>query len=112
MQEDKVYRVKMARTAPSWLAWAGYGVVVAMVFSILNMGVIFMAYVLGGFTLVLVYLVHLIYNDYAYYFNMRQIKDLGVPPEVEEVINEIIGTSRYNDGLTKGEGKNEDQDAE
>lgn len=102
--------IKQARVAPSWLAWAGYGAVVALLVAYnATPALTWIPYALGGFTIVLVYLGVLIYNQFASYYNTMQIKMLGEYADLDDLIEQLSGTFQDEDGLTKGENENEER---
>ena len=103
MQDDRVIKVALARIAPGWLKAAAYGVVVGLVIGILQLGVTSLVYVLGGLSLVLVYTVFLIYNQFANYYNMRKLNDLDIPDDVAEILSQLDGTFRDETGLSRGD---------
>lgn len=107
---DKVVKISQARITPSWLAWAGYGVIVALLVAYnATPALSWIPYVLGGFTIVLIHLGVLIYNQFASYYNMMQIKKLGDFTDLDDLIEQISGTFQDESGLIKGEDGNEER---
>jgi hypothetical protein len=101
MSNKSTLTIKQARRLPGWSTAVNAAVIVTLMICILNMGMVWMTYLLGVISLALLFAVHLIFNDYASYFNHIQFKELVDNPNTKEVIEQIIGTFRDETCLTK-----------
>lgn len=98
MSNDKVVELRIARFIPSWMLWAGLGVVCGLAIAWREYpsdGIVWALSVIGC---VLVYLVFLVYNQFAKYYNDMQIRQLELSHQLDQVIEHITCTFQYEDG--------------
>ena len=91
----------VARRLPSWLAWAGYGLITGLG---LAYGLVPSVYLVSSLTvlaLVLVYMVFLFYNAFADYYNTIQIMELEREQRLEQFLEQIDGTFQDDTCLTE-----------
>ncbi len=107
MSNEKI-KLTLAAELQSWLPWAGAGVIVGILVSIVHLGALYMAYPLASAALVLTYVSYRCYNTFAAYYNLQQIKEITSVAQLLEINAQENGTNRYKDGLTKDEEEEDD----
>lgn len=93
--------VKQARLIPGWLTAIALAIVVVMIVSIVDLGLVWMTYLLGGLCLALVFLSVRIFNEFAVYYNHQQIKNLLSEDNLMDVFRKLNGTFQDETCLTK-----------
>ena len=106
--EDNKMVLTMARLAPSWYKWGGYGLVMGLGISYALAPGAWILYVLCAFNFGLVYWGFECYNQFANYYNAQQIKHLPIPKGMEEFFEQLNGTFQDESGLIKEKESEED----
>ena len=97
MRKDETKEVYQARYVPSWLAWAGLGVVCGIAISYWHFPSQYLMWVLTALACVLVYTLFYVYNEFVHYFNGIQIKELHEEMEAKKIIEQISCTFQYTE---------------
>ena len=109
MSNDNLIEIKLAKAMPSYLIWAGYGLIFGLALVNNLNPAVWVTYALAGIGFTLMYLFSSTYNTFVGFHNHTKMKELTGHGTIEELLEKLGGTFDDEDGLIPREQEKNDE---